>query len=73
MEMSFEEELLELESIVEKLEKGQLSLDESLLLFEKGIKLVRECNDKLKSAQQKVEQLIEENGELRTEKFEVEE
>jgi exodeoxyribonuclease VII small subunit len=73
MEMSFEEALLELEGIVEKLEKGQLSLDESLMLFEKGIKLVRECNDKLKSAQQKVEQLIEENGELRTEKFEVEE
>ncbi len=72
MEMSFEEALLELEGIVEKLEKGQLSLDESLMLFEKGIKLVRECNDKLKNAQQKVEQLIEENGELRTEKFEAE-
>ncbi len=73
MEMSFEEALLELEGIVEKLEKGQLSLDESLVLFEKGIKLVRECNDKLKSAQQKVEQLIEENGELRAEPVEVEE
>jgi exodeoxyribonuclease VII small subunit len=73
MEMSFEEALAELEEIVEKLEKGQLSLDESLGLFEKGIKLVRECNDKLKSARQKVEKLIEENGELRTEKFEVEE
>ena len=72
-EMSFEESLLELEGIVEKLEKGQLSLDESLMLFEKGIKLVRECNDKLKNAQQKVEQLIEENGEMRTEKFEAEE
>ncbi len=55
------------------LEKGQLSLDESLMLFEKGIKLVRECNTKLKSARQKVEQLIEENGGLRTEPFEVEE
>lgn len=72
MEMNFEESLAELESIVEKLEKGQLSLDESLLLFEKGIKLVRECNDKLKNAQQKVEKLIEENGELRTEPLEVE-
>lgn len=73
MEMSFEESLVELEGIVDKLEKGQLSLDESLMLFEKGIKLVRECNDKLKNAQQKVEQLIEENGALRTEPFEVEE
>lgn len=73
MEMSFEEALAELEEIVEKLEKGQLSLDESLGLFEKGIKLVRECNDKLKSAQQRVEKLIEENGELKAEPFEVEE
>lgn len=72
MEMSFEEALAELEGIVEKLEKGQLSLDESLMLFEKGIKLVRECNDRLKNAQQKVEKLIEENGEFRTEKFEME-
>ncbi|MCZ7394069.1 MAG: exodeoxyribonuclease VII small subunit [Candidatus Methanoperedens sp.] len=73
MEMSFEEAIAELENIVDKLEKGQISLDESLLLFEKGIKLVRECNDKLKSSQQKVEKLIEENDELRTEKFEVQE
>ena len=71
MEMSFEESLTELEGIVDKLEKGQLSLDESLMHFEKGIKLVRECNMKLKSAQQKVEQLIEENGQLKEEPFEV--
>jgi len=63
MEMNFEESLTELEGIVDKLEKEQLSLDEGLLLFEKGIKLVRECNMKLKSARQKVEQLIVENGE----------
>lgn len=63
MEMSFEKSLTELEGIVDKLEKGQISLDESLVLFEKGIKLVRECNMKLKSAQQKVEQLIVEDGE----------
>jgi len=62
MEMSFEESLTELEGIVDKLEKGQLSLDDSLMLFEKGIKLVKECDTKLKSAQQKVEQLIVENG-----------
>jgi len=72
MEMSFEESLTELEGIVDKLEKGQLSLDESLMLFEKGIKLVRECNTKIQCAQQKVEQLILENGGSRTEKFEVE-
>lgn len=73
MEMSFEESLTELEGIVDKLEKGQLSLDESLVLFEKGIKLVRECNTKLKCAQQKVEQLITENGDLKEEPFEAKE
>ena len=71
MEMSFEESLTELEGIVERLENGQLPLDESLMLFEKGIKLVRECNTKLKCAQQKVEQLIEENGETRVEELHI--
>jgi len=73
MEMSFEESLKELEGIVDKLEKGQLSLDEGLLLFEKGIKLVRECNTKLKNAQQKVEKLILENADFKSEPFEVQE
>ena len=62
MEMSFEESLTELENIVEKLENGQLPLDESHLLFDKGIKLVKECDTKLKSAQQRIERLIEENN-----------
>ena len=65
MEMSFEESLTELEGIADKLEEGQLSLDESLLLFEKGIKLVRECNTKLKDAKQNVEELILENGDIK--------
>jgi exodeoxyribonuclease VII small subunit len=73
MEMSFEESLTELEGIADKLEKGQLSLDESLLLFENGIKLVRECNTKLKNAKQNVEKLILENGDIRTEPFDVQE
>ncbi len=73
MEISFEEQLMELEKIVEKLESGQHSLDESLALFEKGIKLVKECDTKLRSAQQKVERLIEENNEVRSEPFELRE
>jgi exodeoxyribonuclease VII small subunit len=73
MEMSFEESLIELEGIADKLEKGQLSLDESLLLFENGIKLVRECNKKLKNAKQNVERLILENGDIKTEPFDVQE
>ncbi len=73
MEMSFEESLTELEEIADKLEKGQLSLDESLLLFENGIKLVRECNTKLKNARQNVEKLILENGDFKCEPFDVQE
>lgn len=73
MEMSFEEYLTELESIVEKLENGQLPLDESLLLFDKGIKLVKECDTKLKNAQQRIERLIEENNGLISQPFELQE
>ncbi len=73
MEMNFEDKLQELENIVEKLENGQISLDESLGLFEKGIKLARECDTDLKAARQKVEKLIEENNELRREPFEMRE
>jgi exodeoxyribonuclease VII small subunit len=69
MEISFEDKLAELETIVEKLEKGQLSLDESLELFEHGIILSRECNAMLKSARQKVEKLIEEDNGTKFEDF----
>ena len=73
MEMNFEESLQELETIVDKLEDGQLSLDESLMLFEKGIGLVNECNTKLKTARLKVEKLVEENDSLKSEPIEVQE
>lgn len=66
MEMNFEDKLAELETIVEKLEKGQLPLDESLELFEHAITLSRECNNILKNAKQKVEKLIEEDNDLRS-------
>jgi exodeoxyribonuclease VII small subunit len=71
MEMSFEESLAELENIVEKLENGQLSLDESLILFDTGIRLVKECDTKLRNAQQQVEKLIEENNCLKSEPLEL--
>ncbi len=71
MEMNFEESLTELENIVEQLENGQLPLDESLLLFDKGIKLVKECDTILKNTKQKVEKLIEENNCPKSESFEL--
>jgi exodeoxyribonuclease VII small subunit len=69
MEMNFEDKLAELETIVEKLEKGQLPLDESLELFEHAITLSRECNIILKNARQKVEKLIEEDNGMKSEDF----
>lgn len=68
-ELSFEENLEELESLVERLENGQLTLDESLEAFERGIKLASLCSQKLTKADRKIEQLIEESGEWRTEPF----
>lgn len=57
----FEESIKELEKIVESLEKGDCGLSESLDLFEKGIKLSKECNDMLDKAEKRVSVLI--NGE----------
>lgn len=68
-DVSFEISLEELEYLVEKLERGQLTLDESLGLFERGMKLARVCNHKLSKAERKIEVLIKENGKLKTEKF----
>lgn len=58
----FESSLNELESIVVKMESGDLALDESLNTFEKGIKLANSCQAALDQASQKVNILIEENG-----------
>ena len=51
------------------MESGDLSLDESLKLFEEGIKLTRECQHALASAEQKVNQLMEQNGVAETSEF----
>ncbi len=68
-ELTFEQSLEELEILVDKLERGQLTLDESLETFETGMKLARVCTEKLTKAERKIEKLIEKNGELRTEPF----
>ncbi|HHH40189.1 MAG TPA: exodeoxyribonuclease VII small subunit [Sedimenticola sp.] len=56
---SFEESLSELESLVETLERGDLSLDESLKTFERGVELTRTCQQALQAAEQKVKILSE--------------
>ena len=70
--VSFEKALEDLENIVEKLEKGELSLNESLALFEKGVKLARYLRDELEKAEKKVEILLkDEKGEIKEKPFDL--
>lgn len=62
--LNFERNLEQLEALVSDMESGELSLEDSLSAFEKGIKLTRECQSALQKAEQKVQKLIEENGQL---------
>ena len=65
MVKTFETSLAELEQIVTKLEDGDLHLEESLTLFEKGIKLSRECRERLAKAERRIEILMKDaNGNL---------
>jgi exodeoxyribonuclease VII small subunit len=59
---NFETSLKELENLVEKMEQGDLSLEESLSHFERGVQLSRTCQQALKAAEQKVEILMKKNG-----------
>ena len=59
---SFEEALEELESIVAKMEQGDMSLEASLEAFERGVSLTRHCQQALKEAEQKVSILVENMG-----------
>jgi exodeoxyribonuclease VII small subunit len=68
--LSFEESLSELESIVQNLEQGELSLEDSMTLFERGLNLSQGSQDKLKSAEQKIQILLAKNGKPQLESFE---
>lgn len=61
---SFEKSVQELDSIVEKMESGELNLEQSLELFERGVKLTRECRKILDDAEKKIEKLLESTNDL---------
>ena len=69
--MDFEKKLGRLEEIVQKMEKGDLALEESLKLFEEGVKLSRECQTRLNEAEVQVKKLVgfDEKGLPITENF----
>lgn len=64
---TFEENMAELEEIAAKLENGDVTLDESLKLFERGIKLSKACQKKLEEAEKKVKILVGDSDETMTE------
>ena len=55
---SFEKNLEALEVLVDKLEQGEISLDESLKEFERGVKLARQCQQSLSQAEQRIQQML---------------
>ncbi len=69
-ELKFEEAIADLEQVVEQLESGDLSLEDSLAAFEKGVGLVRYCNQKLSEVEKKVELLVKDKqGQLQLQAF----
>ena len=70
---SFEAALKELEGIVKQLETGEAKLEESLVLFERGVRLSRYCSEKLEEAEKKIEMLVRDTrGEYKAVPFEPE-
>lgn len=68
----FEEALKKLEEIVERLEKGELALENALELFEEGVKISQFCNSKLEEAEKKVTILLKDrDGDLKEQPFEL--
>jgi exodeoxyribonuclease VII small subunit len=61
--LPFEEALEKLESLVERLEDGELPLEEALAAFEEGVRLTRSCAEQLDRAERRIEELVEEGGE----------
>ena len=72
-EINFEQSIQELEALVEKMEAGNLSLEESLKYFERGVALTRNCQEALSAAEQKVQILLEKNGKEKLQDFDTEE
>ena len=68
--IDFEKALAELEGLVERLERGDVPLDEALRTFERGVALTRHCQASLQAAQQKVEILLKRSGQAQVEPFE---
>jgi exodeoxyribonuclease VII small subunit len=67
--LNFEKALAELEALVERMEEGDMSLEESLKAFENGIRLTQQCQQALSEAQQRVQMLMQKDGEIERVEF----
>lgn len=63
-DLTFEESMKELETIVKDLESGNIPLDDAINKFNEAMVLAKSCNDKLKNAEENVNKILKENGEL---------
>lgn len=63
-ETLFEDKINELEKIIEELETGEIPLEESIEKYTKAMKLVKECDEKLKKIEQKVNKVVSQTGEI---------
>ncbi|WP_339146736.1 MULTISPECIES: exodeoxyribonuclease VII small subunit [unclassified Sutcliffiella] len=63
-QVTFEEAMKELETIVEKLEEGDVPLEEAISFYKEGMKLSKLCHDKLSHVEEEMEKILKENGEL---------
>ncbi|MCE7794333.1 exodeoxyribonuclease VII small subunit [Salipaludibacillus sp. CUR1] len=69
--LTFEESMKSLEELVEKLEKGDVPLEEAISMFQEGMKLSKECHDRLQKVEKQMTEVLSEDGEIST--FQVEE
>jgi exodeoxyribonuclease VII small subunit len=67
--LSFEEALAGLEAVVERLETGELPLEQALAAFEQGVRLSRRCAEQLEASERRIEQLVREGGGWTTRPF----
>lgn len=72
-EIKFEEAMQNLEAIANELEKGDLSLEESVAKFEEGMKLSKQCNEMISDAEKKITILLQKDGKIEEENFVAEE
>ena len=71
-EVKFEEAMQELENIATELEKGNLSLEESVSKFEEGMKISKQCSEIIEKAEKKISILLQKDGKLEEEDFNAE-